>query len=343
METLDLKARYPYNSIITDNAGHPSVMVYIPAFYLDEVIDGASHLPHPAFVVGERVLDGIYISKFQNVVVDGRAYSLPARDPAVRIDFDAASAACAKKGRGFHLMSAAEWGAIALWCQKNGRLPRGNNGEGRDVNEAHTTATVSYCNKDKGICRVATGTGPVEWSHNCRADGIYDLNGNVWEWSGGIRLVFGELQIQPDPTAPDAWRAIDAATGELVPPDGNGSTPNSVKLDFVKGAWQYVSAPITSACDGFRDCAFVDVTAHPSVCQRAKEWLYALACLPTPQTLAHRAVSMYANNGAPERMAFRGGRWGQGANAGVFKTCFDDPRTYSGDAVGFRSAYYDFT
>ncbi|MBQ9783892.1 MAG: SUMF1/EgtB/PvdO family nonheme iron enzyme [Clostridia bacterium] len=340
MEALDLKTRYPDNAVITDDAGRPSVMVYVPRFYLDEVIDGASHLPHPAFVVGERVLDGVYISKFQNVVIDGRAYSLPDKDPAVRIDFDAAHAACTKKGAGFHLMNAAEWGAIALWCQKNGWLPFGNNDYGRDAQETQTTATVSYCDEASGICRVATGTGPVEWSHNRRADGIYDLNGNVWEWNGGIRLVFGELQILPDPEKPDAWRAIDAVTGELIQPDGKGSTHNSVKLDFVEGAWQYVSASIASACDGFRFCAFVDVTAHPSVCRRAKEWLYALGCMPTPQTIVSKEVSMYANNGAAERMAFRGGRWGQGANAGVFKTCFDDPRTYSGDAVGFRAAYY---
>ena len=49
---------------------------------------------------------------------------------------------------------------------------------------------------------------------------------------------------------------------------------------------------------------------------------------------------MSANNGEAERIAFRGGRYSQGLNTGVFKTCLDDPRSYSGDAVGFRSAYY---
>lgn len=58
-------------------------MDYIPKFYLDEVIRGTSHTLHPAFVVNGKELDGIYVSKIQNVVIDGRAHPLPGRDPAV--------------------------------------------------------------------------------------------------------------------------------------------------------------------------------------------------------------------------------------------------------------------
>ena len=68
-----LENRYPENEILTDACGMPSVMVYVPRFNLSDVIDGASDVPHPAFVVGGRVLSGIYISKFQNIVVDGLA------------------------------------------------------------------------------------------------------------------------------------------------------------------------------------------------------------------------------------------------------------------------------
>ena len=65
-----------------------------------------------------------------------------------------------------------------------------------------------------------------------------------------------------------------------------------------------------------------------------------MCCLPSP-AYQEASVSFYANNGAAERIPFRGGRWGQGLNSGVFKTCFGDPRTYTGHAVGFRSAYYE--
>ena len=42
--------------------------IYIKKFYLDDVIDGAAHIPHPAFIVEGKELDGIYISKFQNAL-----------------------------------------------------------------------------------------------------------------------------------------------------------------------------------------------------------------------------------------------------------------------------------
>lgn len=61
---------------------------------------------------------------------------------------------------------------------------------------------------------------------------------------------------------------------------------------------------------------------------------------PSVMVYDYHSVSLYANNGEAERIAFRGGRYSQGLNTGVFKTCLDDPRSYSGDAVGFRSAYY---
>lgn len=338
MERQEFEKRYPRNFVFTDAAGRATVMVYLPKFYLDEVIEGASHVPHPAFVARGRELDGIYVSKFQNVVIDGCACSLPDCDPAVKIDYDAAARACKRLGEGFHLMRAAEWGAVALWCQKNGWLPYGNNDAGKDVRETECTARISYRTPDGQICRVATGTGPVEWSHNRHADGIYDLNGNVWEWNGGIRLVRGELQVAIDHD--EDWHALDAKTGDWILPDGDGNTENSVKLDFIDGAWQFVSTPVTSRVDAARFCAFSNVTAHASICERARELLCAFGCLPSGDCRDQAEVSLYANNGAKERMAFRGGRWGQGTNAGVFKTCFDDPRDYAGEAVGFRAAYY---
>ena len=350
MTIAELKQRFPQNHIITDDRDEASVMVYVKKFYLDEVIDGASHLPHPAFVVDGKELDGIYISKFQNVLIDGRAYSLPDRDPATHIDFDNAVQACTSKGAGFHLMSAAEWGAIALWCLKNGWLPFGNNDMGKDIREDQVRAKISYYDAERSICRTATASAPIEWSHNKQSDGIYDLCANVWEWVGGFRLVRGELQVLANNDAACAkfsqsatsgdWRAIDGKSGELIMPSENASTPNSVKLDFVGDHWVYTSGEFTSSLDDIRFCRFADVTADASVCDKAKELLLALGILPS-HSYCENEVSLYANNGADERISFRGGRWGQGLNTGVFKCCLDDPRSFSGDAVGFRSAYYE--
>lgn len=336
---------------ITDVHGRDSAMVYIPSFSLSDVMEDGGDEPHPAFVVNGRALSGIYISKYQNTVLDGCAYSIPNVDPAVLLDFDAARAACTAKGKGWHLMTAMEWGAIALWCLKNGWLPLGNNDFGRDIRESTVTATISYRDEEAGICRIATGSGPVTWSHNRREDGIYDLNGNVWEWSAGMRLVCGELQLLPDNNGADAsysqaadsdaWRAIDARTGAYISPRGDGRTENSVKLDYIGGIFTYTAGEPRDSYAHARFCDFSAVRADDSVSEPARRILRALGCLPTGGAEYYAGVSFYANNGARERMVFRGGRYGQGYNAGILKTCIDDPRGYAGQAVGFRAAYYE--
>ena len=321
--------------------------VYVPQFLLSDVIEGAEAILHPAFVVNGRAVRGIYVAKYLASVdaESGRARACRGCDPAVRIDLDAASDAARKNGAGYHLMTAAEWGAVALLCRKNGFLPYGNNGDGKDVRETAYTATVSYRDDEKGIVRTATGSGPDTWNHNGRADGIADLNGNVWEWNAGMRLVYGELQFLTSPFADasadsDAWRALDGSTGDFIVPRGDGQTENAVKLDYRDGVWVYVRDGVESLHKGARFCDFASARAE-GLCRRAEVLLRAYALLPEGDRAAYDGVSLYANNGASERIPFRGGRWGQGLNAGLFKTCIDDPRTYAGDAVGFRYAYID--
>lgn len=338
------------NKTLTDRYGNASEMVYVPCFLLSDVIEGAERVPHPAFTVDGRVLSGIWIAKYQCSLTDGCAVSVGGVDPATEISFDCAVEAARRKGTGWHLMTASEWGALALLALGTGRLPYGNNDLGRDVRETDVTAEIAYSDAEKGICRVKTGTGPLAWSHNGRADGVWDLNGNVWEWSGGIRLVYGELQLlrehganaaYPQDAESPYWCAIDAATGACITPSGDGRTKGSVKLDFVDGVWTYTGGDVTSYHEKPRFCDFADVTATEDVSAAARTLLTAIGLFPTGDASLYGGVSLYANNGRPERMLFRGGRWGQGENAGVFKNCLDDPRTYAGAAVGFRIAYYE--
>ena len=80
--------------------------------------------------------------------------------------------------------------------------------------------------------------------------------------------------------------------------------------------------------------------ADATLVRFCKEMLYTYRLLPNGECEEQQMASLYANNGVAERMAFRGERWGQGRNAGVLKLCFDDPRSYTGEAVGFRSVYH---
>ena len=307
-------------------------VVWIPRFRMCDVIEGASEAPHPAFVRDGRVLDGVYVSKYQNVIEAGVACSRADRDPAVNVDFDTAERACTAKGAGWHLMTALEWGAVALWCQRNGRLPYGNNADGKDYREDAVCARISYADAEKGVVRVATGTGPATWSHDGTVEGIYDLNGNVWEWSGAFRLVCGELQLSEN----GVWCAVDGTSGARIAPNGAGTTPNSVKLDMRAGSWCFVRDAVRDPPPHARHAPF-DRVCTEGLGAAAIELLWALGLLPVAG-YGYEGVELYANNGSSERMLFRGGRWGQKENAGLFKSCMDDPRTYAGEAVGFRAA-----
>ena len=109
----------PGNVVQTDDAGMPSILVYIPKFKNSDVLTGGNDSTHPAFIVNGKEIPGFYYSKYQNVVHNDAAYSLPGEDPITGIIFDNALACCEATGAGWHLSTNAEWAAIALWCKKN--------------------------------------------------------------------------------------------------------------------------------------------------------------------------------------------------------------------------------
>lgn len=257
---LALQAVAPGNKLLYDDKGLPSVMVYIPKFKLSEVLTNGPDTYHPAFIINGTVVDGIYIGKYQSVVENGRAYSLPGKDPKANITWDTARGYCEAKGNGWHMMTKAEWGMIALWCKKHGIFPKGNNNYGRDTTETAYQAIPATYGSDGKINHTLTGTGPLTWSHDGTMKGIMDLNGNVSEWEGGYRTVCGELQFLVNNNAADKahsqaansseWKALDASTGEFITPDGSGTTTNSVKVDCVSSKPKY-SISITTRSESF--------------------------------------------------------------------------------------------
>jgi len=356
MESADIssilfKMTYPNNEIINDINGNPSVMVYIPKFTMNQLIAGSSGNVHPAFIVNGTEIDGFYISKYQNTESNGCGYSLPASIPRNEMGIDLSLNFSSAKGRGWHLTTIQEWGAIALWCKKNGHLPNGNNDHGKDRREdMYRALRVPKAKTEDG--RVLTGSGPLTWSHDGTAAGIWDLNGNLSEWVGGFRTVFGELQVLPNNDGAnasnsqspdsDSWRAIDAATGKYVIPDGNGTTKGTIKADYVdeffEGHWHFTTE-IQNPSEKIRRGDFANITCDNSISPAARELLYALALIPDDPVYDYKQMYTYMNNGGPECFMYRGGYWGSGAFAGVFCWSCSAGRSHTFEGLGFRSSY----
>ena len=328
------------NTVLFDDLGMPSVMVPFPKLKMSDLIAGGSENIHPAFSVDGVEKSVIYVSKYQNIVLNERGYSLPMRDPRASLNFDQAVAYCRNKGKGWSLTPYSLWSAIALWCRKNGTMPRGNNNYGADHAYGHEKGVPTYYESGK-IARCATGSGPNTWNHNWMPDGIADLNGNVWEWCAGMRLMNGEIQIIPyaNCMAADAsmgasstlWKAI-AADGTLVEP----GTAGTLKWDVVSGKIQLTKGDITPKDQG-NWLPYNNMTLGDGL-SAAPELAKALLLYPD-ETNGDYGGDYHGLNTSGERLPICGGSWNNTSNAGVFYVNLNNPRSSSDTDFGFRSAY----
>lgn len=331
------------NVVLLDDIGMPSIYVRVPKGKNSELVTGLTENAHLAFKVDSVEKAAFYYSKYQNIIENGRAYSLAHRDPKVSIHFDTARKACEAKGAGFHLSTMAEWAYLALWSRKNGTMPRGNNNYGRDTSYTHEKGEEA--SQDSGKTgRIFTGSGPVTWNHNHQADGICDMNGNVWEWNSGMRLVNGEIQIIPYNNAAlgsdcdmsdtsTLWKAI-AADGSLVEP----GTAGTLKWDYVSGKIQLTSGAITYTTDTGVGGQYKDMTLASGL--TAPELAKILLLYPDEPS-GDYGGDYHWFNPVGERLPICGGGWSIGAFAGVFYLALNHPRSVAYGHIGFRSAFVD--
>lgn len=332
------------NTVLYTSKGQPCYMAVIPKFNLQDIDASLGTGTHPAFIVGGVEKSQLFIGQHIGVSRNGEMLSLPGVDPINSITFDAAVSLVRANGAGWHLMSNIEWAAISQWCWKNGFQPRGNSAYGRssdlttEVGVRSDGLVVTGANQGSQS-RTLTGSGPTSWRHNNTPFGIADLNGNVWEWSPGLRLNAGEIQIIENNNAALStadfgassaeWKAIDGATGALVAPGTAGTVryanANSGTADFTL----YRSS--SSSFEGM-----VNSTGANPVSAAALQVLKRYGLFPIAASLGGDGFYLDVTG---ERVPLRGGNWTDAAVAGVFSLSLRDARSYSSASIGARPAF----
>lgn len=345
------------NTVLYDDLEQPSIMVVFEKSDVSALHETAygSGL-YPAFVRSDGTeRDEIFIGKYLASIMNGRAVSLPGREPANNMSWDTARGYCTAKGAGWDLTPNDFWAVAALQSHANGTMPAGNNNYGRD----HGNYDQQGLRQDwlapgiAGTARTLTGSGPNAWNHDGTPFGISDMNGNMNEWQGGLRLMDGEIQIVPDCIGKDhsvssaAWRAI-LVDGTLVdpgtagtlkfdatnPPSNDGTNQNlwppvlrDALINAPDPAWEWGNAYNDYAGGAFENVAS-DVVA-PNI-------LKTLAIFPALSGYA--SDTLYVRHYG-ERSPVRGGYWSQTSAAGAFFLNLNYHRSATNTYIGCRPAF----
>ncbi len=304
-------------TIIYDAAGNANAMFVLPRFRYEDLSMAADMGTGDvtAFDFGSgSIKSEIFIGAY--LASGSGAVSAPRQDPRTWLDHTAARAACAAKGAGWHLMTAHEWAAIALWCMANGYEPIGNTNWGR----SHAKTWLAGGRADgrapgdaAGIGRTKTGSMGAEATHDRTLGGIADLVGNVWEWQDGLLLQSGQIKASTHNTQPEANWALQAAFFDA--PSSAPVLSNAItRAASVNAEWKSVT----------KSASYV---SNPLLKRLLIE---PASALPSGR--------IYTNNEG-ERLPFRGGDWGGGANAGLAALGLHGPRPGASTNVGFRPAF----
>ena len=318
-------------TIIRDAAGAANVMFVLPRFtYADLGMSadmGSGDVTAFDFGSGSiksEIFIGAYLASGSGSV------SAPRQDPRASLDHTAARAACAAKGAGWHLMTAHEWAAIALWCMANGYEPIGNTNGGR----SHAKTWIVGDRADNrapgdgaGTGRTQTGSMGAEATHNRTPIGIADLVGNIWEWQDGFLLQDGRFKLSSHNAQVEAsWTFADAFLDASIPTGGSAILSNAVNNRL--GAIGDNANAGNSANVEWR--AMTKSGSYVSNQAMKRLLLEPAGALPQGR--------IYMRNFG-ERLPFRGGVWYGGANAGLAALGLDYSRADTGASFGFRPAF----
>lgn len=318
-------------TIIRDSAGNANAMFVLPRFRYEDLNMTANMGTGDvtAFDFGSgSIKSEIFIGAY--LASGSGAVSAPRQEPRTSLDHTAARAACSAKGAGWHLMTAHEWAAIALWCMANGYEPIGNTNRGR----SHAKTWMVGDRADNrapgdasGTGRTQTGSMGVEATHNKSLGGIADLVGNVWEWQDGFLLQDGRFKLSSHNAQVEAsWTFVDAFLDVSTPTGGSVILSNAVNNRL--GAIGDNSNAGNSANVEWR--AMTKSGGYVSNQAMKRLLLEPAGALPQG--------NIYIRNFG-ERLPYRGGYWNNGSNAGLAALDLNYSRAFSDMVIGFRPAF----
>ena len=313
------------NVVLFDDRGIPSFMVRF------ERPKDTAEIP-AMFTIGKKTVDAIYISKYPNVVISGRAYSLPMRDPAVNINFDEAVQACRAKGSGWHLMTAVEWEYLLNQSRGNGTLPHGNTDWGKDYYNKEETGDRTGC----GYGRTLTGSGPATWNHDHTIYGVSDMCGNVWEWLAGLRIKDGFIEHIPDNDA--ALESCDLSE-ESKDWQRIKTRRGTVRAEVEDGDISIVDLPERKDYEPDYDVVRIEdlVVGLSEIPQALRD----LGIIPEKRLDSENKTYVWFDATEGEWLPFRGSAFHGTSRSGPSALHLGGARSYSNVSVGFRSAFYE--
>ena len=318
-------------TIIRDNQGNANCMFVLPRFSYAALGMTANMGTGDvtAFDFGSgSIKSEIFIGAY--LASGAGAVSAPRQDPRASLDHTAARNACSAKGAGWHLMTAHEWAAIALWCMANGYEPIGNTNWGR----SHTKTWMVGDRADNrapgdasGTGRTQTGSMGSEATHTRTLGGIADLVGNVWEWQDGLLLQDGRFKISAYNTQAEVdWAFADAFLDASTPTGGSAILSNAVN-NRLGAIGDNVNAGNSANVD-WRSMTKSDSYVSNQAMKRLL--LEPAGALPQGR--------IYMRNFG-ERLPCRGGYWYDGSNAGLAALSLNNSRVGTYMSFGFRPAF----
>jgi formylglycine-generating enzyme len=322
------------NTVIFDDQNLPSIMVRTPAFSVEDIDADLGTGSHPAFLVNAVQKTHFMVGMYQSYVYGTRAYSLPYKDPACSLDFDASLNDCLRKNEGdttrragWHMMTNWEAAALALLCIKNGQ-PSGNTDYGRHYTNKQQTGIRQDSllpGTTSGTARTLTGSGPAEWRHDGTMQGVSDLVGNTWEWVDGMKLNVGKFYLPTDnyyTLAEASWPTDNVIL----------ALDTSLKLGVSGTDTLHTNGGPTTWRSGLGRTA-----AYTALSDAIKQRHMQAMIDPYFDTVNPVGILYWDCSG--ERMPFRFGAWGHAAAAGVAALILNDGRSGTNTSIGFRLAY----